>query len=156
MIGIVDYGMGNLSSVSKAVQFLGFDTVISNKKEELINCKGLILPGVGAFADAMKNLNNLNLVSIIKAFIKTGKPFLGICLGLQLLFESSEEGAGIGLCLLDGKVKKLPLELELKIPHMGWNYLNINNNNNVFIDIKKSHMFILYTRIMWMRTIKKM
>ncbi len=117
---IVDYGMGNLRSVSKAVQRLGFTAAISNKPEDIRRATRLILPGVGAFSKAMTALRKLGLVEPLRAHIISGKPFLGICLGLQLLFEGSEEGKRVkGLGVFPGRVKRF--RKAPKVPHMGWN-----------------------------------
>ncbi len=124
MIGIVDYGMGNLRSVKKAFENLGFSTNVTRSPEEILDSEGLVLPGVGAFGDCMKNLEEYGLARPIRNFVETGKPFLGICLGLQLLFEESEESPGIaGLGVLRGKVVRFRRSVaeKLKIPHMGWN-----------------------------------
>ena len=127
MISIVDYGMGNLRSVKKAFESLGFLPTVTSNPEEILNSGGLVLPGVGAFGDCMKNLEEYNLIEPIRLFIKDGKPFLGICLGLQLLFEESEESPGEnGLGILKGKVVRFPRfnEERLKVPHMGWNQVD--------------------------------
>jgi len=129
MIIIIDYGMGNLASVCKAFEYIGETVKISCEPEDIAKASALVLPGVGAMSDAMKSLEQLNLTTGIKKYIRTGKPFLGICLGMQMLFESSSEGTvpGMenirGLGILPGKVLKLPDLPELKIPHMGWNSL---------------------------------
>ncbi len=124
MIAIVDYGMGNLRSVKKAFETLEFLPIVTRDPEALLNSSGLVLPGVGAFGDCMENLEDFGLVEPINLFIKSKKPFLGICLGLQLLFEQSEESPNVrGLGILKGKVIRFPrFETErLKVPHMGWN-----------------------------------
>ena len=120
---VIDYGMGNLRSVSKALEFVGFEEVVVSGEKRLVEeADVLILPGVGAFGDAMENLRNLELVEPIKRHIEKGKPFLGICLGLQLLFEKSyEHGEHEGLGILKGEVKLLPPTV--RIPHIGWNQL---------------------------------
>ena len=144
MITIVDYGMGNLRSVKKAFENLGFPANVTRSPEEILNSNGLVLPGVGAFGDCMKNLEEYDLVEPIKAFIKTGKPFLGICLGLQLLFEESEESPGVkGLGVLRGKVVRFPrLEKEgLKVPHMGWNQVEIRKPTPVLKGIPEGSWF---------------
>jgi imidazole glycerol-phosphate synthase subunit HisH len=128
MISIVDYGMGNLRSVKKAFESLGFSAALTGDGEEIANSSGLVLPGVGAFGDCMKNLEEYGLSAPIKSFIDNGKPFLGICLGLQLLFEGSEESPGArGLGVLKGWVVRFPKfeEERLKVPHMGWNQVEI-------------------------------
>ncbi len=116
--------MGNLHSVEKAFNRLNQSVVIVNKPADLENCTALILPGVGAFDPAMENLAKTKLIPYINNWVIDGKPLLGICLGLQLLFESSEEGSSKGLGLFKGKVKKLPKQKNQRIPHMGWSKLN--------------------------------
>ena len=120
-IHIVDYGMGNLHSVQKAFAFLGAQPVLTQDTEQIEQAERLVLPGVGAFADAMEELERLRLTDAIRTAADKGTPLLGICLGMQLLFESSAEGGGCpGLGLLEGRIEKLP-DKGLKIPHMGWN-----------------------------------
>lgn len=121
MIAIVDYGMGNLRSVEKALAHLGFQTQIIETKEQVLSAEKLILPGVGAFAQAMQRLNETGLAQAITQAARNGTPLMGICLGMQLMFEGSEEnGYTQGLGLFPGVVKRLP-DCGLKIPHMGWN-----------------------------------
>ena len=133
MIGIIDYDAGNIKSVEKALIYLGEEPVVSRDPEILKKADKVILPGVGSFGESMANLHRFGLVSVIQDMIKEGKPFLGICLGLQLLFESSEESPGVdGLGLLRGKIKKIPPAQGLKIPHMGWNSLELQNNGRLF------------------------
>ncbi|NLZ48146.1 MAG: imidazole glycerol phosphate synthase subunit HisH [Clostridiales bacterium] len=126
MIGIIDYGMGNLRSVEKALEVLGYKAFISNNAEELSKAKGLILPGVGAFPDAMKNLKEGSIDILIKDFVKDDKPILGICLGMQLLLDVSYEVKECeGLGIIKGEIHQLPDYV--KIPHMGWNNLYLDN-----------------------------
>jgi len=121
-IGIIDYGMGNLGSVSNACRFLNLPARIITGPEEMNACSALILPGVGAFGDCMKHLSEHGFVEPIKAWIKADRPFLGICLGLQVLFETGEESPGTpGLGILRGSVRKFQLPPELKVPQIGWN-----------------------------------
>lgn len=121
MIAVLDYGAGNLRSVELGFARLGVDTIITRDPAEMAAADGLVLPGVGAFADAMAALNESGIVQPLKDLVAAGKPLLGICLGMQALFESSEEGVGaVGLGLIPGRVRRLP-ERGLKIPHMGWN-----------------------------------
>ena len=123
-IVIVDYGMGNLHSVNKAVALVGGNPVITGDKEAIAAAEKLILPGVGAFGDCMANLEKAGVIPVLKDYIASGKPFLGICLGMQVLFEESEESPGIkGLGVFPGKVVRIPTSL--KIPHMGWNRLRL-------------------------------
>lgn len=122
MIGIIDYGMGNLGSVTNAFRFLELDAKIVAKKQELDGCRALILPGVGAFGDCMSHLVEHDFVDSITGWIESGKPMMGICLGLQALFESSEESPGVdGLGVFAGTVKRFDLPKELKVPQIGWN-----------------------------------
>ena len=136
MIGIIDYDAGNIRSVEKALSYLGEKTVVSRDPDILKSVDKVILPGVGSFGQAMENLHRYELVPVIQDMIKEGKPFLGICLGLQLLFESSEESPGVeGLGILKGKILKIPSSPGLKIPHMGWNSLQFQNNGRLFRNI---------------------
>jgi imidazole glycerol-phosphate synthase subunit HisH len=124
MIAIIDYGMGNIHSVKKALEVAGAQTLVTNKPQEIKKCEKLVLPGVGAFGDAMEELQKQDLVSAIRDDINRKKIFLGICLGMQLLFESSEESPDVkGLGIFKGKVKKFAPREGLKVPHMGWNQL---------------------------------
>ena len=124
-IAVIDYGMGNLRSVEKALEVAGADSIVTSKPAEIEKCGKLVLPGVGSFGGAMKELKSRRLIGPIKDAIKSGKPFLGLCLGLQLLFEKSEEAPGVkGLGILAGEVKRFRPG-ELKVPHMGWNNIEI-------------------------------
>jgi glutamine amidotransferase len=130
MIGIIDYGMGNLRSVQKALEHLGVPAEIATRPAELASLDALILPGVGAFRDAIAELHRKNFVPAIHEFAASGKPFLGICLGMQLLFDRSfEDGDYEGLGLIAGDVVRFQQEPDLKIPHMGWNSLEIAQNH---------------------------
>lgn len=121
MIALVDYGMGNLRSVEKALELVGVPVRVTSDPEDLERAAGIVLPGVGAFAQAMENLERRGLSGPLLKAIRRGKPFLGICLGLQLLFEEGEEGGVPGLGVLPGRVPRLPAGV--KVPHMGWNSL---------------------------------
>ena len=133
MICIIDYGAGNIESVRKAFEYIGAEVVVSSDPKVLMNCEGAVLPGVGSFGDAMDNLRASGFEGPIKEYIASGKPMLGICLGLQLLFESSEESPGaIGLGVLKGKILRIPAAEGLKIPHMGWNSLNVKAGAKIF------------------------
>ena len=147
MVGIIDYGAGNLRSVQKAVEYLGYDAVISKDREEILSCDRVILPGVGSFGDAMNNLNKFGLVPVIRQIADQKTPFLGICLGLQLLFESSEETPGVeGLGLLKGKIVKIPPAEGLKIPHMGWNSLHLQNDGRLFQGIpEQTYVYFVHS-----------
>jgi imidazole glycerol-phosphate synthase subunit HisH len=130
-IVIIDYGMGNIHSVAKAVQVCGAQPLISSKKSDISAADKLILPGVGAFDDAMQELNKLDLVGLIQEQIKLKKPFLGICLGMQLLLEGSQEAKGAkGLGIIRGEVVKFKARSDLKVPHMGWNDCKIAAGNS--------------------------
>lgn len=123
-IVIVDYGMGNLHSVNKAIAVVGGDPVISSDAVVIAQADKLILPGVGAFGDCMANLQRSGLVPILQKYLHSGRPFLGICLGMQVLFEGSDEAPGVkGLGYFQGQVRRL--DTALKIPHMGWNKLSL-------------------------------
>lgn len=133
MIAVIDYGAGNLQSVEKAFHYIGCDVLVTSDPEELKNASAAVLPGVGAFGDAMNRLKSAGMVNPVLDFIETGKPFLGICLGLQLLFENSEETPGVsGLGVLGGAIRRIPAETGLKIPHIGWNSLNIRRADGLF------------------------
>lgn len=126
MIAIIDYGMGNLRSVSKAFEAVGHQAIVTRDVATIRNASHVVLPGVGAFGDCMANLKQYGLIESIKGAIQSGKPFLGICLGFQLLFTESEEfGRHDGLDLFPGKVRAFSKEAGLKIPHMGWNQVNV-------------------------------
>ncbi len=133
MIKIIDYGMGNLRSVQKAFEKLGYEAEITNDQDEILAARGVVLPGVGAFQDAMNNLREADLIDTIKGVIAKGTPFLGICLGLHLLFSESEEfGKNRGLDIIEGKVKAFPKGLGLKVPHIGWNQLKIKGGSKLY------------------------
>lgn len=139
MIAIIDYDAGNIRSVEKAVAKLGQEVWITRDRERIMNADKVILPGVGSFGDAMAHLQEYNLVEVIKDAVAEKKPFLGICLGLQLLYESSEETPGVkGLGILKGKILKIPEQEGLKIPHMGWNSLHLQNDGRLFRGIEQN------------------
>lgn len=136
MIAIIDYGAGNLHSVKNALDFLGADNIVTGNKEEILSADKVILPGVGAFGDAMKCIEERGLVETVKAVAENGKPFLGICLGLHLLFEESEESPNVkGLGIFKGKIVKIPDNGNLKIPHMGWNNIRITKDSKILKNI---------------------
>ena len=146
MIAIIDYDAGNLKSVEKALNFLGEDTVITRNREEILHADKVILPGVGSFGDAMHNLREFGLVDVIKEVVDLGKPFLGICLGLQLLFERSEESPGVeGLGILKGEILKIPDSPGLKIPHMGWNSIQIKQGAKLFEGLKEPYVYFVHS-----------
>lgn len=138
MIAIVDYDAGNLKSVEKALHYLGEETVITRERDRILCADKIVLPGVGAFGDAMHNLYSFGLVDVIKEAVEEKIPFLGICLGLQLLFERSDESDGVeGLGILKGEIVRIPDSAGLKIPHMGWNSLQIREGATLFQGIEK-------------------
>lgn len=139
MIAIIDYGAGNIASVIKAFDFLGAETVLTKDRDVIMNADAAVLPGVGSFGDAMNNIRERGLEDVIKDFCKSGKPFFGICLGLQLLFESSEESPGaVGLGILKGKIIKIPSDNGLKVPHIGWNSLEFANKSDLFCGLNNN------------------
>ena len=144
MIAIIDYDAGNLKSVEKALQYLGEDCKITRSVEEIASAEKVVLPGVGAFEDAMEKLEKYHLTGVIREVAKRGTPFLGICLGLQLLFESSQEGPGVpGLGLLPGKIVAFPKKEGVKIPHMGWNSLDIKPRATLFRGLEE-HPYVYF------------
>ena len=147
MIAIIDYGAGNLQSVKKAFDFIGAESVITNNPEVINACDRILLPGVGSFGDAMDSMAKSGLVETVKQNALSGKPFLGICLGLQLLFEESEESPGVkGLGIFKGKIKKFSPDMGLKIPHIGWNSLEIKQNDTLFKGIpENSYVYFVHS-----------
>ncbi|AUS10076.1 imidazole glycerol phosphate synthase subunit HisH [Laceyella sacchari] len=144
MIAIIDYGMGNLHSVSKALERLGHTCIITSDPEEIACASGVILPGVGAFGDAMRELEGRGLVAAIKKAALGGKPLLGICLGMQLLFTSSDEhGLHQGLNLLPGHVVKFTGDY--RIPHMGWNWLSFKFPHPLFRGLEEGHVYFVHS-----------
>lgn len=142
MIIVVDYGMGNLRSVSKAFEIQGFKISVTNNPNDIATADGLVLPGVGAFGDCIANLKKGNLIEPIKEFINRGKPFLGICLGLQALFEESEESKSEkGLGIFSGRVVKFPANRGLKVPHMGWNQISFDKKPKLLSGIPENTWF---------------
>ncbi len=139
MITIIDYGAGNLSSVKNACEHIGCSATITNNRSKILASGRVILPGVGAFGDAMANMRKNGLDDVIYDVIEKGLPMLGICLGLQMLFESSEESPGVeGLSILKGTIKKIPKKVGYKIPHMGWDTLDTKQDNTLFTSISKN------------------
>ncbi len=139
MVTILDYGAGNLKSVEKALLSLGAEPLITRDRDKILASDHIILPGVGAFGDAMENLKKYGLDQVIYEAVERKIPFLGICLGLQLLFESSEESPGVaGLGVLKGKILRIPDCPGLKIPHMGWNSLELSNEGRLFAGIPEN------------------
>lgn len=139
MISIIDYDAGNIKSVEKALVHLGEEAVITRDRDVILSSDKVILPGVGAFGDAMSKLKEYNLVNVIYDVVDKKIPFLGICLGLQLMFESSEESKGAaGLGLLPGQILRIPDKEGLKIPHMGWNNIKVREDSRLFQDLPEN------------------
>lgn len=139
MIAIIDYDAGNIKSVEKAFQFLGEEVVLTRDRNVILNADGIVLPGVGAFGDAMEKLHRYGLVAVIHEAVEKKIPFLGICLGLQLIFERSDESPGVeGLGLLKGEILHIPEESGLKIPHIGWNSLKFHGKGRLFGGLEES------------------
>ena len=147
MIAMIDYDAGNIKSVEKALQKLGAEVVITKEPEVILNADKVILPGVGAFGDAMSNLKKYKLDEVIHQVVKKGTPFLGICLGLQLLFERSDETPGVeGLGILEGEILRIPEKDDLKIPHMGWNSLHLQNGGRLFAGLEEqSYVYFVHS-----------
>ncbi|MBG9770388.1 MULTISPECIES: imidazole glycerol phosphate synthase subunit HisH [Bacillus] len=150
MIGVIDYGMGNLYSVSKALERVGVPYFVSEKPKELKEADAFILPGVGSFGDAMVNLRNAKLDQLIHDMVSEGRLLLGICLGMQLLFDQSEEnGSASGLGLLKGKAVRLKTEdkerNKLKVPHMGWNRLSFHNESPLLAETEEGYAYFVHS-----------
>ena len=140
MIAILDYDAGNLHSVEKAFQALGEPCMITRRYRELSQADRIVVPGVGAYGTAMQQLKRYELDRMIREFAENGKPMLGICLGLQLLFEGSEESGGVeGLGILEGKILRIPKTDGIKVPHVGWNSLTLRGNGRLFSDVVCTH-----------------
>ena len=139
MIAIIDYGAGNIQSVAKALTHIGCDCLVTRNKDEILKADGAVLPGVGSFGDTVDSLNKYGIKDAIKEYIASGKPFLGICLGMQLLFPASGESPEAeGLGIYEGSITRIPNGEGLKIPHMGWNSLDINPESRLFKGIRKN------------------
>ena len=151
MISIIDYDAGNIKSVEKAINFLGKEAIITRDRDEILSSEGVILPGVGSFGDAMGKLKSYELIQTIYDYADSGKPFLGICLGLQLMFKESEETPGIaGLGLLDGKIVRIPNEDSegnyYKVPHIGWNSIEVSKSSKLFNGIAdNSYVYFVHS-----------
>lgn len=147
MTAVIDYDAGNIRSVEKALLALGQEVHITGDGGEILRADKVILPGVGAFGDAMENIRAKGLDKVIRKTVEKGTPFLGICLGLQLLFERSEEAPGVdGLGILKGEILRIPEEEGLKIPHMGWNSLHLENNGRLFTGIEEqSYVYFVHS-----------
>ena len=151
-IVVVDYGIGNVKSIINAFENQGQKVILSNNKDVILNADGVVLPGVGAFSHGMNNLKKYDLIDVIKDYASNGRPFLGICLGMQMLLEESEEfGNTKGIGLIKGKVIKLPVDVskKIKLPHISWNEIKLKNidwNNTIFDNIKNnSDMYFVHT-----------
>lgn len=147
MLAIIDYDAGNIKSVEKAMEHLDQEVCLTRDAEKILSADHVILPGVGSFGDAMEKLESYNLVPVIHEVVKRKIPFLGICLGLQLLFEGSEESPGVpGLGILKGKVVRFDEREGYKIPHMGWNSLHLQNGGRLFKDIpEQSYVYFVHS-----------
>lgn len=144
MISIIDYDAGNIKSVEKALQYLGKEAIITRDKDIILESSHVILPGVGSFGDAMGKIREYKLENVIYDVVDKKIPFLGICLGLQLLYETSEESEGVtGLGVLEGNITKIPKQGDLKIPHMGWNSLDITPKAKLFEGIE-NHPYVYF------------
>ncbi|MCI6432460.1 MAG: imidazole glycerol phosphate synthase subunit HisH [Oliverpabstia sp.] len=151
MIALIDYDAGNMKSVEKALQLIGEAVIVTRKPGEILAADKVILPGVGCFGDAMENLHHFGLVPVIKQVVERQTPFLGICLGLQLLFERSEESPGVeGLGLLKGEILRIPAEEGLKIPHMGWNDLTFPNKGRLFAGVLE-HSYVYFVHSYYLK-----
>ena len=152
MIALIDYDAGNMKSVEKALQLIGEDVIVTRDSKEILAADKVILPGVGCFGDAMENLHHFGLVPVIRQVVEKQTPFLGICLGLQLLFERSEESPGVeGLGLLKGEILRIPSQEGLKIPHMGWNDLTFPNNGRLFQGIPE-HSYVYFVQSYYLKS----
>ena len=147
MIAIIDYDAGNIKSVEKALQYLSQDVIVTRDPETILGAEKVILPGVGSFGDAMGKLHQYGLVSVIKQVVANKTPFLGICLGLQLLFESSDETPGVeGLGILKGKIVRIPEGEGIKVPHIGWNSLQFPNKGKLFEGLpEESYVYFVHS-----------
>lgn len=147
MVAIIDYDAGNIKSVEKAIIYLGAEAILTRDPETILNADHIILPGVGSFGDAMDKLHRFGLVEVIREAVRRQIPFLGICLGLQLMFESSEECPGVeGLSLLPGKILKIPPKEDIKIPHIGWNSLVYPNEGRLYKGIpENSYVYFVHS-----------
>ncbi len=147
MTAIIDYDAGNLRSVEKAIALLGGDPVITRDRETILKADHVILPGVGAFGDAMEKLNQYGLTEVVREVAQAGIPLIGICLGMQLLFERSDESDGVpGIGVLEGDIIKIPDTPGLKIPHMGWNSLDIRTGTRLYEGIENgSYVYFVHS-----------
>ena len=147
MIAIIDYDAGNIKSVEKALLSLGQEVTVTAKQDEILGADKIVLPGVGAFGDAMENLRKRQLDAVIREAVEKEIPFLGICLGLQVLFEQSEEAPGVeGLGILEGEICRIPACEGLKIPHMGWNSLHLEHKGRLFKNVdEQAYVYFVHS-----------
>lgn len=151
MVAIIDYDAGNIKSVEKAMNYLGQEACITRDRDVILQSERVILPGVGNFGDAMNNIHKYRLENTIYDVVDKGTPFLGICLGLQLLFKSSDEAPGItGLGILDGEILRIPDTPGLKIPHMGWNSLDITQGASLFQGLEQ-HPYVYFVHSYYLK-----
>lgn len=157
MIAVIDYGMGNLRSVQKALETVGGRAKITSRPSDLKRCKKIVFPGVGAFGEAMKELRRLRLIKPLKDAIEEGKPFLGLCLGMQLLFERSAEAPGVkGLGILKGDVKRFDFRSrKLKVPHMGWNCINVKGQEARIMDGVSNDPYVYFVHSYYVKPKEK-
>ena len=152
MIAVIDYGAGNLRSVKNALDHIGEENTVTNDINDILAADKCILPGVGAFGDCMKSLEKYDLIRAIKEFVNMGKPFLGICLGMQLLFEESEESPGVeGLGIFKGRTVRIPKKDNIKIPHMGWNNIKLLKNSAIL----EGSPFVYFVHSFYVETAEK-
>lgn len=143
-VSVIDYDAGNIRSVEKALAYLGQEVEVTRDRDRILSADRVILPGVGAFGDTMGKIRSYGLEPVIKEVVRQGTPFLGICLGLQLLFEESDETPGVaGLGLLEGRIRRIPDGEGLKIPHMGWNSLDVREGASLFRGIE-GHPYVYF------------
>lgn len=147
MIAIIDYGAGNIQSVRKALTHIGCGAFVTRDENKIMQADGAVLPGVGSFGDTMCTMNKYGISDTVVKYTKSGKPFLGICLGLQLLFPGSEESPNVeGLNIFDGTITKIPSDGGLKIPHIGWNSLDIKSESRLFKNIEQnSYVYFVHS-----------
>lgn len=147
MIAVIDYDAGNIKSVEKALSKIGQECVLTRNAKEILTADKVVLPGVGAFGDAMKHLKKYELDKVLFEIVEKKTPLLGICLGLQLLFDESEESSGVeGLHILEGKIKKIPKQEGLKIPHVGWNSLHLQHSGRIFKGIpEQAYVYFVHS-----------
>ena len=146
MICIIDYGAGNIHSVKNALKYVGAECMLSANPEDILTADKVLLPGVGAFGDAMHALENAGLVNTVREVVSSGKPFLGICLGMQLLFEESEESPGVpGLGIYKGKIKRFSPDMGLKVPQIGWNDISVKKPDSIFAPADGRHVYFVHS-----------